>query len=50
MLRAAPSASEGWFKLQRQAKPAPRLFLSEGEVPLDAPAETLIALRERVVS
>jgi hypothetical protein len=50
MLRAAPSASEGWFKLQRQAKPAPRLFLSEGEVPLDAPAETLIALRERVVT
>ena len=50
MLRAAPAASEGWFRLQRDAKPAPRLFVSEWEVPVDAPVETLVALREKVVA
>ena len=50
MLRAAPQASEGWLRLQRDAKKAPRLFVSEWEVPLDASVETMIALRDKVVA
>jgi hypothetical protein len=50
MVRAAPEASNGWFRLQRDAKPAPRLFVSEWEVPVDASVETLIALRDKVVA
>jgi hypothetical protein len=50
MARAAPEASNGWFRLQRDAKPAPRLFVSEWEVPVDASVETLIALRDKVVA
>ncbi len=48
MLRAAPEASDGWFRLQRGAKPAPRLFVSEWEVPPDARVPTMVALRHRV--
>ncbi len=48
MLRAAPEASDGWFTLQRGAKPAPRLFVSEWEVPIDARIPTLVALRHKV--
>jgi hypothetical protein len=48
MLRAAPEASDGWFTLQRRAKPAPRLFVSEWEVPPDARIATLVALRHKV--
>ena len=50
MLRAAPQASNGWFQLQRDAKPAPRLFVSEWEVPVDAALDTMIALRDKVVA
>ena len=50
MMRAPPSASDGWFKLQRGAKPAPRLFVSEWEVPVDASVDTLVALRDKVVA
>jgi len=50
MVKAAPEASNGWFRLQRDAKPAPRLFVSEWEVPVDAAVETLIALRDKVVA
>jgi len=50
MLRAAPQASDGWFRLQCDAKKAPRLFVSEWEVPLDASVETMIALRDKVVA
>jgi hypothetical protein len=50
MLLGAPSASDGWFRLQRDAKPAPRLFVSEWEVPVDSPLETLVALRDKVVA
>jgi hypothetical protein len=49
-LRGKPGASDGWFRLQRDAKPAPRLFVSEWEVPLDASVDTLIALRDKVVA
>jgi hypothetical protein len=49
-LRGKPEASDGWFRLQRDAKPAPRLFVSEWEVPLDASVDTLIALRDKVVA
>ncbi len=50
MLRSAPEASDGWFTLQRGAKPAPRLFVSEWEVPPDARVPTLIALRHKVTA
>lgn len=50
MLRSPPQASNGWFQLQRDAKPAPRLFVSEWEVPVDASLETLVALRDKVVA
>jgi hypothetical protein len=50
MVRAAPEASNGWFRLQRDAKRAPRLFVSEWEVPVDASVDTLIALRDKVVA
>lgn len=48
MLRGAPEAADGWFTLQRGAKPGPRLFLSEWEVPPDARIPTLVALRHKV--
>jgi hypothetical protein len=50
MVRAAPDVSNGWFRLQRDAKTAPRLFVSDWELPVDASTETLIALRDKVVA
>ncbi len=48
MLRGAPEAADGWFTLQRGAKPGPRLFVSEWEVPSDARVPTMVALRHKV--